>query len=555
MYADKVIRNGYIWTANRINPEASAVAVKDKKIIYVGDDWEANGLIGDDTEIIDLGGRMMMPSFIDSHTHTTMMINSSWIEPFDFEKCETMDDVMKMVVNKIGDKTPEEYPYVYADPVPTELIEREKADRKIIDKYVNDRPVLLGDTSFHQCIVNSKMLELMEITKDTPYNEEGAANYLRYADGEPNGVILERLHEFNGDILKMYNKLGWMPPSADIPENARMVYKPCTDFGICAIAEGWTENEKTLIGLKKLIDVGEYPGYFSALPKFTNVDDLEDCIATLKEWKKEYGSDYMIFDTVKFFLDGTNEVGTGSYIEPVVNDPENYGEINISEEELTYVIKRLNEECISLQLHIVGDNAYRMALNAVDNVKKTMADPDEEFKIRVTLLHCELIHPDDIPRAAQKGVFVNVTPGFAAGIFGDAARNFLGEERFNSMFSYNDIIVAGGCVNFSADNVDFYSLEEQNPILQIGYGVTRSIPQMNIYGRPKDESRLSLYDMMMGYTINNAKGLGIEDKTGSFEAGKMANMIVLNKNIFEVSNEEIFGIIPEQIYFEGERIL
>ncbi|MCF0144902.1 MAG: amidohydrolase family protein, partial [Firmicutes bacterium] len=212
MSDNKAIRNAKVWTADKSNPWAECIVVRDNKIAFAGTYNDAEEFIDEKTEVIDAGGKMIIPSFIDSHTHTSMLIRSSWLEPFDFEGCQTMDEVMKMVADYIGNRTPEEFPYVYADPVPTELIEKEHADKHIVDKYVSDRPVLLSDTSFHQCIANSKMLELMEITKDTPYNEESAANYLRDEKGEPNGVILERLHEFNGDIQKMYEKIGWEPP-------------------------------------------------------------------------------------------------------------------------------------------------------------------------------------------------------------------------------------------------------------------------------------------------------------------------------------------------------
>ena len=166
-----------------------------------------------------------------------------------------------------------------------------------------------------------------------------------------------------------------------------------------------------------------------------------------------------------------------------------------------------------------------------------------------------MIHPDDVTRAAQKGVFVNVTTAFAAGEFGDAAKEFVGEERFNNMFAYNDVIKAGACVNFSADAVDFYTIPYINPFRQIGYGITRSIPEMNIYGRPKEENKFSLEDMLTGLTINNAKGMGIDHKTGSIEAGKMANFLIISKNLFEATEEEIFETKVEEIYFEGEKVL
>lgn len=544
-----IIKNSKIWTADEKHPWADCIAIKDKRIEYVGAYEDLNA--DEDFAEVDAQGKMMIPAFLDSHTHVAATAKTLWCLLLEKKEYGSIDEIMEIVQEYAQKHPKEEAPYIYAYSCPTHLMDVSYADRYFMDRYISDRPVLICDMNFHRCLVNSKMLELMEVDETVPYDPSTSCNYERFEGNVPNGIIQERAFEFRHDIDKMFEKLNWYPPSESDPEILSMVFEKMTDFGICGLHDGFSDSEDVFAGVKALKNQVRLNHYYHTMPLMSSFSDLEETIKTAKEWAAKYNDDLIRVDSIKYFLDGTNELGTGAVIEPFIDDPNNFGKINMSEEELTQVFERLNQESLSIQIHLVGDRSFRTALNAVERAREHEGKKGRDFTIRVTLLHCELIHPDDRKRAAKLGVYINFTPIWAGGAFGDGAKKYLGERRFNSMYSFNEEIKSGAIVNFSADVVDEESLPEAEPLLGIQVGHTRKDvgPESQVR-EPADEC-LSLEDLLKGYTINNAKGMGIADKTGSLEIGKMANLCILSGNLFETPAEDIHNIKPEVVIFEG----
>lgn len=549
-----LIKNAQIWTADVDNPWADSIVVSGETIEYVGNEEEALKLRNEDTKVIDADGRMIIPAFLDSHMHIVATAKTMWCFLLEQRKYESIDEIMG-IVKEYAEKHPrEEVPYIYAYSCPTDLMDVDYADRYFMDKYITDRPVLLCDENYHRCLVNSKMLELMEIDENTPYDESTSCNYERFEDGVPNGIIEERAHEFRHDIEKMFDKIGWYPPSEAAPEVLAPILDIMTDFGICGVVDGFTDSEEVFTGMKALEEQGRLNHYYHAMPLMNGVEDLESTIRKAKEWKGRYEGGHIFIDTIKCFLDGTNELGTGAVLEPFVSDPNNFGIINMSEDDLTKCFEGLNQEGINIQIHLVGDRAFRTALNAVERARETERKEGRKFGIRVTLLHCELTHPDDRKRAAELGVYINFTPVWAGGVFGDASKQYLGEKRFDSMYAFNEIIRSGAVVNFSSDIVDAEGIPYINPFRGIEVGHRRKDPPRFNKLRERASECLSREDLMMGYTINNAMGMGMADMVGSLETGKMANLCILSDNVFEVPADKIREIEAETVMFEGRVI-
>ena len=543
-----VIKNAKIWTADKTAPWAECIVIKNGIIEYVGSYDETmceEGLV-----CCDAGGKLVIPAFLDSHVHIVATAKTMWCFLLEQREYESIEEIMAIVQEYAQQHDKAEVPYIYAYSCPTELMEVEHADRYFMDKYISDRPVLLCDANYHRCLVNSKMLELMEIDENVPYDPSTSCNYERYENNVPNGIIEERAHEFHHDIDKMFDKLGWYPPSEADPETIAPVLDIMTDYGICGVLDGFNDSDDVFIGLKELQKQGRLNHYYHAMPLMNGIDDLEDTIRTAKEWHQKYADDYIYVDTIKYFLDGTNELGTGAVLEPFVNEPDNYGILNMQEDDMVTVFERLNQEGLNIQIHLVGDRAFRTALNGVERAQQKEAASGRDFTIRVTLLHCELTHPDDRSRAAKLGVYINTTPAFVAGVFGDAAMKYLGEERFNSMYAFNEIIESGAVVNFASDIVDEEGLPFAAPIFGIQAGHIRSLDG-GMTVRPSIEECISCEDLLYGYTINNAIGMGMEAKVGSLETGKKANLCILSDNIFEVPENKIADVKAETVIFEG----
>lgn len=568
-----LIKNAKIWTADANQPWASEILIGGDRIMAVGDrilqDCKRGICIGKENckdkakvsaqeehvTIIDAEGKMIVPAFIDSHMHPIMAAKTMWCFLLEQREYDSLEEILEIVRNYCNVHPKEEAPYLYVYTCPSELMDADHVSCHLVDQYVNDRPVIICDSSFHRCLTNSLMLELMEISADTPYNPSATGNYERFANGTPNGFISERVHEFNHDLDKMFDKIGWWPPSEDDPEVLRPMFDILTGFGLTCLHDGFADSEKTLIGVKALERQGKLNHYFHTMPAIDiNSGDIrknaEAAIAQALEWGRKYNSHYITVDSVKLFLDGTNEIGTSAVLEPFVNTENDFGKINATEEELVYILERINQEGLSIQIHLVGDRAFRIALNAFEKAVASEEMQDREYESRVTLLHCELTKPEDRLRTVRKNLFINNTPTFNAGAFGDEARIYLGDERFESMFAFNDMIRYGAIVNCSSDFVDEESVPEANPMLVIEAGRRRTLTD-DAHIRPMKSEQMSLEDLLRGYTIYNAMGVGRADTIGSLEPGKYANLCILSDNLFEIAPERIGKTKVEQLMFEG----
>ena len=176
------------------------------------------------------------------------------------------------------------------------------------------------------------------------------------------------------------------------------------------------------------------------------------------------------------------------------------------------------------------------------------------FTTRVELLHCELTKPADRKRAADLGIYINCTPHWNGGIFGDEALKLLGQERFDTFYSFNDFIKCKASLSCSSDIVSMEEIDRANPFVAMQIGASRQDP-LSCFEKRKPESEcLSVRDMMFGYTIEGSKCMGMENSIGSLEKGKMANYLVLNQNVFETSIEQLSTTQVESLIFEGNVI-
>lgn len=553
MNSRTVITNARIWTGSKSLPWGETLIAEGKNIIYVGNSMDAAHYMEQDAHIIDAKGKMVIPAFIDSHTHLTSVAKSKWCFLLEKQEYHSIEEILEIVKTYAESAPVSEHPYIYAYSCPTELMDRPDVNRYLMDKFISDRPVLLCDANFHRALLNSKMLELMDIDENTPYNENSSVNYGRDENGVPDGFAYERVFEFNKDIDRMYEKLGWWPPSESDPEIVLPVLEDFTSWGVAGICDGFTESEGTLKSIKALEEQGRLNHYYYGMVLMETFDELEGSIKRAKQWQADYGDDYIKVDTLKFFLDGTNEIGTSAVLEPFVNDPEgkDCGVMNMTEEQLAVVFQRINQEGLNIQIHLVGDRSFRTALNAVEKAQKLESEAGRAYCSKVWLIHCELTKPEDRERVAGLGVHINFTPIWAGGAFGDAAKDFLGEERFRSMYAFNRMIETGVEVNYSSDVVDNEDFGQAAPLLGIQAGHTRRLPGEDRMREPEEE-KLSLEDLLLGYTIYNARSLGDDSRIGSLEEGKRANLCILSDNIFEVPEDEIHKIEPEIVMFEGK---
>jgi predicted amidohydrolase YtcJ len=427
---------------------------------------------------------------------------------------------------------------------------------------VSDRPVLLQDFSDHASTVNSKMLELMGVDRHTPIQvdpDDPAPHFVRRADGvTPTGWVRERAWTHVADT--MYDAIGWRPPEEVTPALLERFTSFLSSRGVVALLDAAT-SRAALSSAAALDAEGRLNLHYHGARIFSSLANLDAGIADVRAWQDEFGGPHIRVDTMKLFLDGTNEFGTGAVLEPLVTDESDVGLLRMSEDDLTIAMQRLDAEGIDLHIHVVGDRGFRVALNAVERAKRNVG---EAWGNQVTLAHDELIDPSDMSRVVELGVLLNWTPHWSGGYFGAAAADHLGRERFDRMYQFNPVIASGGTVTYGSDVVTQNEANRADPFfgMQVAHtGVDPEYPMRPGRGtvegtaiREPISARLSLRNLLRGYTLNGAVQLGLARRIGSIEVGKLAHLSVLDADLFEVPEDEIRDVRPDAVLFGGRLV-
>ena len=558
--ADTIIYNGIIYKSDPERNCAEAAAIRDGKFICVGTEKECEAFKDESTQMYDAEGRLVLPGLIDGHTHPETIANSRW--RVQMPEFDDMHELLSFVKKYCEEHPVSELPFFFGECYPSTMFDEKGPRKEWIDEYVSDRPVRLQDFTDHACWYNSRALELMGIDKNGEKSET-APFIVRDENNEPTGWVLEPMPTSDMEDI-MFDRIGWYPPTEVTEETITPFLDFLNECGVTAIYDGITETESAMKLFYDMDMEGKLNMHYEGMCLLEEYDKLEQCIETLKEWQKKYTSRHVRIHTVKFFLDGTNEMGNSASLEPHYNDPAgtNYGEINMTEEELTHVLLRLNEEGIDLHIHVVCDRGFRTACNAYEKALKTVEQEGGAWKIYMELAHCELVHPDDMKRPAELGIIINWSTHWAGGYFGEAAIEYLGKDRWNTMYDMTKFIESGAVVTYGSDVIGMCEEHRGDPFFGMQISATRvdiedPLDPDRYPGsvRQPESAKLSVEEMIRGYTRYGAIPLRLEDKIGTIEAGKQADLAVLNKNIFQIPPEELRTVKPDAVMFEGRFIV
>ncbi len=251
-------------------------------------------------------------------------------------------------------------------------------------------------------------------------------------------------------------------------------------------------------------------------------------------------------------FDGTHRARTAKLVEPY-NDTGETGGTMISEDRLYALMSDLNREDIDFHAHTVGEGASKMILDCAERIIREQG----ELRIHVTLAHLESQRDEDIPRFRELGIIANFTPHWQGGNdYGTAEQNarLLGARRAKNLFRAKSMMDSGANVTFSSDEVTLQLLDRWNPFLGVEIGHTRqevTKGDRNAEVFPPLSERLSIEDLVRGYTINGARALRLDEQIGSIEAGKSADFMVLDEDLFNMDPYEIHDIVPRAVVMRG----
>ncbi len=309
-----------------------------------------------------------------------------------------------------------------------------------------------------------------------------------------------------------------------------------------------------MAGLEK---EGELPVRYEGTYQIFTPERVHLAVSEMRRYRREYGGDRLQFNTVKLFMDGINQNRSSALLEPHADDPSYVGDTILTVEELRDFLLELSKEQFDLHVHTMGDLAVRRVLDAVEAAKDIAKN---DFYPRVTISHLGLIDSADLHRIKELGVICNYTPWWFTADHDDPLKIWLGEDRYENMYSPKSLFELGITVTFSSD--EWWGGEllptYLNPYFGMQVGHARQYPsewrEQDEKIRPPENEQLSIEQLIAGYTQNGAYQLRMENEIGSIETGKLADLVVLNDNLFDIDSDKIWQVKPAAVLMEGEVI-
>lgn len=520
--ADTVLLHGKIYTLAGKTPWAEALGIRDGKIIAAGSDSEIEKLRGPQTVVLDAQGRLVLPGFTDSHIH--FLSGSFSLGHVNLDDTSSVAQIQQRLRE-----------YAAAHPGTGWVLGRgwvyssfgkdALPHKKYIDEIFPDRPVLLECYDGHTQWANSKALALAGITRDTP--------------NPPNGIIVRdpQTGEATGTLKEAAGQL---------VEN--VLPKPTREEELAALREGirWANrNGLTRVhsagGDFEVLDLYDELRHAGALTLRFTIAYFQDPpelrpqdIEAIEAARKKFHDDWIDTDAVKFMVDGVVEAHTAAMLEPYSDDPSVKGKLFWDPEKYNAAVAELDKRGLQIFTHAIGDLGVRTALDAYENAEAVNHTSGRRPRIE----HIETVAVSDIPRFGKLGVIASMQPLHS--YYNDNiqfvwSRN-AGVERTSRAWSWGSIAKAGGRYTFGSD----WPVVTLDPWIGLQTAVTRQ----NIEGQPKGgfgpAQRLSLPDAIRGYTLDAAYAGRREKTEGSLEPGKLADLIILSQNLFEIDAHKIY---------------
>jgi len=521
--ADYVLTNGKIYTVDADQPWAQAIAISGNKIAFVGSSSDAVAYIGEKTNVADLSGRLLLPGLIDSHLHGLMGAAASsgvWVAGI-----SNVDELLVAIRDYANENSDKDV--IFGWGYGLELFGPEGPTKELLDKAVPDRPAYIVRGDGHSAWANTKALELAGVDRNTPDPAPPAGVFGRDADGNPTGAI-------NGGPANiwMVENLPGAITSESIAAAATPMLNAISEEGITTIFDAGApiSTDAAFQTLVDLDDSGDLPQRYLASHYINAAHQANDAIARLKELDQKYRSENFSVIALKITTDGVVENRKAAVWDPYLDGSGN-GSLNFAEKDVIRLSVDAAREGYDIYLHTLGDRAVSVGLDAADAVR------DAGFTdVHYTLSHVQMIDENDYPRFKPADVFINSTGGWWVFAAEEQELAILG-DRANNEYSYRNLIDEGVLLAMGSD---FPADARINPWIHIDGAVNRRSYQLPKSSNIKNPSnRITVKEAIESYSINGAKLLHMEDKIGSLEVGKMADLIVVDQNVLEIPSDQI----------------
>ncbi len=526
MPVDLIVHNAKIYTVEPAQPWAEAVACAGGRIVAVGRNAEILALAGSATERIDAQGRLVLPGLIDAHVHFLQVaIRAQQVSLFGLRDFAA---VRERLAASAAQLQPGEWLQGWGwddtlwDVQPTAAL---------LDKIVPRAPVILHRLDMHTVWVNSAALRAANISATTPAPVDSRID--RDAAGQLTGL----LREWNA--IKLVEQVIPRPTLAMLYPWLKEAITTAHRLGLTGIHDQRVEREgrQSFRLFQRLDRAGALK-----LRVHHNLAAAYVAEAAAVGLQAGFGSDRLWLGHVKAFADGTLGSRTALMLEPFTGSSDNTGLAVTSTKALVALAEQTRRAGLSLSIHAIGDRAVREGINVLTEFPPDLAAGQLPHRIE----HVQVIHPDDIPRLGRSGLHASMQP-YHLSLDWPAADKYWG-PRTRTTYAFRSLLAAGTPLAFGSDA----PVAPLDPLLGLYAAVTRQDAAGQPLGGWQPDERLTLAEAIHGYTLGPARLAGKADRQGSIAAGKWADLIMLDRNLFELEPAEIKEAKVELTVFDGQ---
>ncbi len=539
--ADLVLRGGSVYTMDAGQPRVEAVAIRDGAYTALGSNTRIGTFVGPDTKVIELNGRMAMPGINEVHAHSWQGGIKALYE-CNFPFTATPEEIAAIVTGCVA-ANPDAQWITGGQWTSDFFIDNDIGTPRLwLDALSGDKAVYFEDDATHNAWVNTRALELAGVTADTP--DPPGGRYLRDANGVPNGLVLETAMPLLASHIPEWTHEQNL---AALAEAVRLA----NAYGLTGINEARTPPE-VLDAYRALDHSGGLTAHaitHQQTPRGTRREPFD--VGPLVDRAQGDASGHVHARFAKLFLDGVptasrTAVMLEAYLPDETHDNAANGELLIDADTLAADLMALDAAGVTVKIHAAGDGAVRVALDAIEQVREANGSSG----LRHEIAHAGFIHPGDVPRFAVLDVTADLSPylwyprPIITSIIGAVG------ERALEYWPVRDLIDAGADLAAGSDWPSVAA--SMNPWPAIEALVTRRDPDSDSGDAYWPEQAITLAEALEIFTLGGARAYRLEDRTGSVAVGKSADLIVLDRHLFEIPVEAVSNTRVALTLFEGE---
>jgi len=515
--ADLVFMNGKVATMNDNMTMLEAVAIKGDHILLTGSNQDVQVCIGSTTKVIDLEGKLVLPGLIDAHAHFASY--GAFLENLDLNGTTSYQQILDMVAERVKNVHRGEW-IVGRGWDQNNWKNKKFPTLDALSKVAPENPVILTRTCGHAVLVNQKALDIAGITDETP-NPPGG-EILKKSNGKPSGILVDEAEE----LVRQH--IPEMSPER-FRETLVNAANDCLSKGLTGMHNAGTSLEQIEI-LKEMFSADKIGMRIYAMLADPKEGDFEKYLTENRI--DNYQNHFLKVGCVKLFADGSLGARSAALLEPYSDDPENRGLTVATNDHIYEIAKAALKTNTQVAIHAIGDRAIRNVLDAYEKALKEHPREDHRFRIE----HSQIIAKADLPRYKKLGVIPSMQPASAVSDY-DWTESRIGKARLWGAFAFRRFFDDGNIIPCSSDS----PVESNDPLR----GIFRAVTRQDENGQPEGgwlpDQCMTVEEAVRGYTIWAAMAAFQEDILGTVKTGKLADLTILDQNIFEIEPKEILN--------------